>query len=140
MYLSAELGRLDVASLVLALLQKYSGLRAASPADCMNLIKAFGQAKRPGDALRVLHVMNQGKGDVEPYPLARNARATWSRILSRAMYLSAELGRLDVASLVLALLQKYSGLRAASPAEYMNLIKAFGQAKRPGTRYESCMS
>jgi L,D-peptidoglycan transpeptidase YkuD (ErfK/YbiS/YcfS/YnhG family) len=73
MYLSAELGRLDVASLVLALLQKYSGLRAASPADCMNLIKAFGQAKRPGDALRVLHVMNQGKGDSKPSTLHYNA-------------------------------------------------------------------
>lgn len=73
MYLSAELGRLDVASLVLALLQKYSGLRAASPADYMNLIKAFGQAKRPGDALRVLHVMNQGKGDAKPSTLHYNA-------------------------------------------------------------------
>ena len=73
MYLAAQHHRLDTATLVLGLLQKHPGLKATGPTDYMNLIKAFSHAHRPGDALQVLLVMNQRKGEGKPSTLHYNA-------------------------------------------------------------------
>ena len=73
MYLSSEHHRLDTASLILSLLQKYPGLRASGATDYMNLIKAFSHASRPGDALQVIVLMNQRKGEAKPSTLHYNA-------------------------------------------------------------------
>jgi pentatricopeptide repeat protein len=73
MYLAAEYQRLDIAQLVLSLLQKHRGLKAGGAKDYMNLIKAFSHAQRPGDALQVLMMMNDRKGDARPSTLHYNA-------------------------------------------------------------------
>jgi len=73
MYLASEHHRLDTASLVLSLLQKYPCLRASGATDYMNLIKAFSHASRPGDALQVIMIMNQRKGEAKPSTLHYNA-------------------------------------------------------------------
>ncbi|KAM3571668.1 hypothetical protein VYU27_006321 [Nannochloropsis oceanica] len=73
MYLSSEHHRLDMASLILSLLQRYRYLRASGPTDYMNLIKVFSQASRPGDALQVMVLMNQRKGEAKPSTLHYNA-------------------------------------------------------------------
>jgi pentatricopeptide repeat protein len=73
MYLASEHHRLETASLVLSLLQKYPGLRASGATDYMNLIKAFSHASRPGDALQVIMIMNQRKGEAKPSTLHYNA-------------------------------------------------------------------
>lgn len=69
------------------------------------------------------------KGSATGSPVERR-QFLWERILSRAMFLAAEHQDLDVARLILQLLQKHQGLKAGAK-DYTNLIKTFSNGQQP---------